>query len=75
MISFMISVVPPKMAMTGVGSDDSCVSRGLLPVYNVHKEDLAGDQRSLARSPPGSESPRVGTAVSHSSTRAVITPR
>ena len=32
MISFWVSVVPPKIAITGVGSVGSRVSRGFLPV-------------------------------------------
>jgi hypothetical protein len=41
MISFWISVMPPKIAMTGLGSVDSRRGQRVLA---VHKEDLAGDQ-------------------------------
>ena len=47
MISFWISVVPPKIAMTGFGSVDSRVQR----VLAVHEEDLAGDQVAVQGSP------------------------
>ena len=77
MISFMISVVPPKIAMAGVGSVDSCVRRGFLPFT---KKIWPGDQVAVQGSPrqipsPGSESPLTGTTVSHSSTGPVITSR
>ena len=56
MISFWISLVPPKIAITGVGSVDSRVSRGVLAVH-LHEKTLAGDrvavQGSLARSLAG----------------------
>ena len=48
MISFWISVVPPKIAMTGLGSVDSRVGREFLPFTN---EDLAGDQVAVQGSP------------------------
>ena len=47
MISFWISVVPPKIAMTGLGSVDSRRQR----VLALHKEDLAGDQLAVQGSP------------------------
>jgi hypothetical protein len=48
MISFWISVVPPKIAMTGFGSVDSRVGTEFLP---VHEEDLAGDQVAVQGGP------------------------
>ena len=45
--SFWISVVPPKIAMTGVGVDRLSRQQRVLAVHNVHKEDLAGDQALL----------------------------
>ena len=47
MISFWISVVPPKIAMTCLGLVDSRVGREFLP-FN---EDLAGDQVAVQGSP------------------------
>jgi hypothetical protein len=74
MISFRISMVPPKMAMTGLGAADSRVDR----VLAVHEEDLASDQVTVQGSPGQIPSRKAvssgGTPVSHSSTQAVITP-
>ena len=77
MIYFWISVVPPKIAMTGFGSVDSRVGREFLPftkkIWPVTQVAVQGGPRQMPRlrNPVSCG----GTPVSHSSTRAVITPR
>jgi hypothetical protein len=76
MISFWISVVPPKIAMTGLGSVDSRVGREFLPfTKKIWPVTRALPRATLARSLAGKRVFVVGTPVSHSGTRAVITPR
>ena len=48
MISFWISVVPPKIAITGVGSVDCRVGRGFLPFT---KKIWPGDQVAVQGRP------------------------
>ena len=62
MIFFWISVVPPKIAMTGVGSVDPRVSRGFLPsTKKIWPDDQVAIQGSPRQIPsPGSESPLAG---------------
>jgi hypothetical protein len=75
MISFWISVVPP-IAMTGFGSVDSRVGREFLPLTKKIWPVIRSLSRAaLARSLDGKRVSCGGTPVSHSSTRAVITPR
>jgi hypothetical protein len=82
MISFMISVVPPKIGITGLGSFDSRVGRESLPFTESSCRshgDLAGDQVAVQGSPRQVSHRKASllcwNAVSHSSTQAVITPR
>ena len=76
MISFWISVVPPKIAMTGFGSVDSRVGREFLPfTTKIWLVTGSLSRAALARSLAGKRVSSGGTPVSHSSTRAVITPR
>ena len=76
MISFWVSVVPPKIAMTGLGSVDSRVGREFLPfTKKIWPVTRLLPRAALARSLDGKRVSAGGTPVSHSSTRAVITLR
>jgi hypothetical protein len=69
-------VVPPKIAMTGLGSVDSRVGTKFLPfTTKTWPATRSLSRTALARSLDWKASLPGGTPVSHSSTRAVITPR
>ena len=68
MISFWISVVPPKIAMTGLGSVDSRVGREFLPfTKKIWPVTRSLSRAALARSLDGKRVSPGGTPVSHSS--------